>query len=161
MGVLFSLRSFLFLTERNGISIVFVFIDFYISRFLSQWSRCQNRTSGGWMVINILTCINVFECRYTYWTPNTPTIQTAYLWSHPFSDPLLSKHLARTSHNWQDVDRLQRDSMEFHDFWLDCEIEKKQSKRGNKNLLFSKVLRRIQPAAINLMVNNDTVFAAD
>ena len=42
---------------------------------------------------------------------------------------------------------------------IECESDKKQNKRENKNLLFFKVLLRSLPALIT--INNDVVFAAD
>ena len=148
-----------FIPERNGKSILFTFIVFFISLFLSQSSRYQNRTSGGGVVIKILTRSDVFEYRYILnpkHAHNADRISVKPPVLGPFVVKTLGKNLPQY---WQD--RLQRSQILgiFTIFDLRFESEKKQSKRGNKKLRFSKVLRRSEPAAINLTI--DVVFAAD
>ena len=110
-------------------------------------------------MINILTRSDVFECRHILnpkHAHNTDRISVKPPVLGPFVVKTLGKNLPQY---WQD--RLQGSQIlgSFTIFDLRFESEKKQSKRGNKKLRFSNVLRRSEPAAINLTM--DVVFAAD
>ena len=127
-----------FLPERNGKSIAFILIDFFISRFLRQRSRYQNRTSGGGVVINILTCRNVFECRHILnpkHAHNTDRISVKPPVLGPFVVKTLGKNLPQY---WQD--RLQGFQIlwSFTIFDLSLRVKRNKARKEIKNYSFQK-----------------------